>query len=350
MQLLVIAGFLGAGKTSLLLEVAKHLSAAGRRIAIIENEIGKVGIDDKFLADRGLNIREIYGGCVCCTLAVNLLTTLKMLEEQVRPDVVIVEPSGVAGPDSIRRSIAGYRGDLRASHLLVLFDAERFKALSVVAGPFVEASINAADMLVVNKCDVVPGEQAAALIDRLCQLRPDVRALAVSVKTGRNLARLIERLDARLAEVENTPTVGAASTDRDDDHHHHHPGEPIAEARQWTVPNHEALPADVLKDEVSSIIVEIARQIEREDGAVIGHVKCLIESDGQRCLLRTTTTARPPDIDGSLPASVTAAGITLNAIGYQIDRERLAGITDEAIAASAIAPADDTATTGEDPA
>ncbi len=70
MKLIVVAGFLGSGKTSLLLEIARHLVDDGRTVAVIENEIGEVGIDGRLIAEQGLVVRELFGGCICCTLAV----------------------------------------------------------------------------------------------------------------------------------------------------------------------------------------------------------------------------------------------------------------------------------------
>ena len=67
MKLLIIAGFLGSGKTTLLLEVAQRLVAVPQKVAIIENEVGEIGIDGKYLHQEGLQVQELFGGCVCCT-------------------------------------------------------------------------------------------------------------------------------------------------------------------------------------------------------------------------------------------------------------------------------------------
>ena len=69
MKLLIIAGFLGSGKTTLLLQVAERLAASSLRIAIIENEMGEVGVDGGYLGLEGLHVQELLGGCICCTLA-----------------------------------------------------------------------------------------------------------------------------------------------------------------------------------------------------------------------------------------------------------------------------------------
>ena len=69
MQRVVVSGFLGAGKTTLLLELAKRYTEAGFKIAIIENEAGQQGIDGAILSSAGYQVREIYAGCICCTMS-----------------------------------------------------------------------------------------------------------------------------------------------------------------------------------------------------------------------------------------------------------------------------------------
>ena len=76
MRLVLVAGFLGSGKTTLLEHIARQLTAAGRKIAIIENEAGEIGIDGNYLRQNGLEVQELYGGCICCTLSVDLVVTL----------------------------------------------------------------------------------------------------------------------------------------------------------------------------------------------------------------------------------------------------------------------------------
>ena len=122
MDLLIIAGFLGAGKTSLLLELVGGLAAGGtRKIAIIENEIGAVGVDDQVLAAEGLPVREIYSGCICCSLRGDLVTTLLELERQEKPDLVILEPSGAAGVRQVQSALVGYGGEMLKLGPLLLF-------------------------------------------------------------------------------------------------------------------------------------------------------------------------------------------------------------------------------------
>ena len=75
----VISGFLGAGKTTLLSKYAAYRIKQGEKIAIIENEFGEIGIDGMFLKNEGLSVYEIVNGCICCSLKVDMISTLKNL-------------------------------------------------------------------------------------------------------------------------------------------------------------------------------------------------------------------------------------------------------------------------------
>ena len=110
MQILIISGFLGSGKTSILMPFVKRLSAKGKKVAIIENEIGEIGVDDLYLKENGLYVKEIYHGCVCCGLRTNLIRSLIELERDYNPDVIVVEPTGVADPYLTLTSLSGYPG------------------------------------------------------------------------------------------------------------------------------------------------------------------------------------------------------------------------------------------------
>jgi len=321
MKLLVVAGFLGAGKTTLLLRLARQLVDSGAgRIAIIENEIGKTGVDDKFIADQGLDVREIFGGCVCCSLGVNLLTTLKQLEEQQNIDVVIVEPSGVAAPDMVRQLLAGYDGNIESTRIVVVFDIERFGALTNVAGPYMQSSIDAADVVAINKIDLAKDGQAVDLVDQVHQRRPGVKIVALSAKQGTNFDKLIASLD--VAE----PTEQGATHEHD--HAHHHGGEPVAEARSATLTFDPPIDGATLTDRLVDATASLTVAIAGEPGVIVGHIKCAVEADGKLLMIRATSAQREPDRDGRLPDTVERATLTLNAIAYGIKRERLAELVD----------------------
>ena len=76
MKIIMIGGLLGSGKTTILLKLVNQFKDYYKKIIIIENEIGEIGIDGKYLQNEGLQVQELYSGCVCCTLSVDLVSTL----------------------------------------------------------------------------------------------------------------------------------------------------------------------------------------------------------------------------------------------------------------------------------
>src|SRR3990172_1541975 len=148
MKLIIVSGFLGSGKTTLLLALVRRLSAGGAgKIVIVENEVGAVGIDNQYLSMRGLEVRELYAGCVCCSLATDLVTTLRQIAAVLQPELVFVEPSGVARPDNLAVTVRRYAREVSAIRVLGLVDATRYEVIKEVVQPLLEATVAAADLL-----------------------------------------------------------------------------------------------------------------------------------------------------------------------------------------------------------
>ena len=91
MHLLLLSGFLGSGKTSLLLPLSKAVVHSGYRVAIIVNEIGEIGIDNQVMRHLELNVWELVAGCICCTLSGDLIATLQNLDLDHAVDLVTGE-------------------------------------------------------------------------------------------------------------------------------------------------------------------------------------------------------------------------------------------------------------------
>src|SRR6188474_2528712 len=95
---LVVSGFLGSGKTTLVRWLLEQAQATGVRMAVISNEFGELGIDQALLGDRQAAYVELAGGCVCCQLSDELLQTVEELHQRTSPDRIVVETSGIALP------------------------------------------------------------------------------------------------------------------------------------------------------------------------------------------------------------------------------------------------------------
>lgn len=202
MCVLVFAGFLGSGKTSLILSLAEHLAAKRIRTCFIVNEVGEVGIDQQVMRDSGLDsdgleVYELTSGCICCQLTVDLVTTLGEIGRRFQPDVVIVEASGIATPAGIRSALEHYTGaPLAGIHMVTLVDPTRIEALLEVMTPLIEGQIQGADEILITKVDEATPDEIQLARSAAARLRPDAPLRSVSLYDRADLAEVIESLAA----------------------------------------------------------------------------------------------------------------------------------------------------------
>ena len=110
MRLIVVAGLLGVGKTSVILRMLDPMIAKGLKVVVIETDFGAMGVDSEILEKNGMKVRDLKGGCICCTLQSGLVDSLRVLQIEYDPDYVIVEPSGIADPEFVVRSVTDISG------------------------------------------------------------------------------------------------------------------------------------------------------------------------------------------------------------------------------------------------
>ena len=170
----VITGFLGVGKTTAMLELLKK-RPAGERWAVLVNEFGEVGIDGAILqAGAGFALREVPGGCICCSGRVHMRVALTRLLREVKPDRLLIEPTGLGHPagiiDTLRDQWLAQALDLRATVCLV--DPRQFSDPRYSEASAYQDQINLADVLVANKTDLASPQQLEAFFAFAAQLYP----------------------------------------------------------------------------------------------------------------------------------------------------------------------------------
>jgi cobalamin biosynthesis protein CobW len=171
----IVSGYLGSGKTTLVGRMLESARAEGVRLAILSNEFGDTGIDRALLDAGEDGIVELDGGCVCCRLSDALGETVERLIERARPDRLVVETSGVALPGEIliqfwRPPISAL---VRDAAVVVLVDAARLASGELVDDETFLEQVEAADVLVLTKVDLVDAAGEARARDRLAALVPD---------------------------------------------------------------------------------------------------------------------------------------------------------------------------------
>jgi len=207
MHAVVLTGFLGTGKTTLLLAVVEQLLARGERVAIIENERGSVGVDGPFLHAQGLTVREIRAGCVCCDLSMPLRWTVDLLQRQVAPDWLFLEASGIAHADALRRGLQLDTGDIDWK-FAGLIDVARFGKLwgdRYGIGTLIRPQVAQADLLVLTKIDTVNEDRLLATAATVRQLRPDIPVLPFAADDPHCTTLLVRALKEYLCTTPDLP-------------------------------------------------------------------------------------------------------------------------------------------------
>jgi len=173
----IVGGYLGAGKTTLINHLLRQ--AAGLRLAVLVNDFGELPIDaDLIEADDG-ELLSLAGGCICCSYGSDLMGALMNLPRRAPPpDHVLVEASGVALPGAVAAAISLLAG-VALDAVVVLADAETVRARA--ADPYladtIERQLRAADLVVVNKRDLVAPHALASLHAWLATQAPGARLL-----------------------------------------------------------------------------------------------------------------------------------------------------------------------------
>ena len=243
----VIGGYLGAGKTTLLNHLLRH--SDGLRLAILVNDFGDINIDADLIVSHEGETMNLANGCICCSLADGFMTALGALRERAdQIDHIIVEASGVSDPLKIGRYGTMLHFDLDA--VIVLADAEqvREKAVNKYVGETVIRQLQGADLIVLNKIDLVSMAERTA-----------VRAWLAGISHN---ARLVETTFGRLPAA---VLLGRYETERHaveagHDHDHAH-----KEAYQtWSFTSPQALDETV----VVAFLDELPPGILRAKGPV----------------------------------------------------------------------------------
>ncbi|MBX3454639.1 GTP-binding protein [Ferrovibrio sp.] len=174
--LTVIGGFLGAGKTTFLNHLLRQASC---RYAVLVNDFGAVNVDVALIASHDGNTINLNNGCICCTMADGLGEALiRVLSAPVLPEHIVIEASGVGDPWQIAE-VAMLEPDLQLAAVIVLADAEQLPAqlADSYIGDTVRRQLRRADLLMLNKIDLVDAARLQTAHETLAGLQPGLRVI-----------------------------------------------------------------------------------------------------------------------------------------------------------------------------
>jgi G3E family GTPase len=212
----VLTGYLGAGKTTLLNRILSE--DHGKKYAVIVNEFGEVGIDNDLVVDTDEEIFEMNNGCICCTVRGDLIRILEgLMKRKGKFDAVIIETTGLADPAPVAQTFFmddDVRSKTRLDAIVTVVDAKNLMA-RIDDSPEAEDQVAFADVILLNKVDLVTAEELATVKAEILAINPQARI----VETERCAVDLSEVLDRGAFDLDRILLVEPEFLKSD--HHHH---------------------------------------------------------------------------------------------------------------------------------
>ena len=215
----VLTGYLGAGKTTLLNRLLSEQH--GKRYAVIVNEFGEVGIDNDLIIDADEEVFEMNNGCICCTVRGDLIRILDgLMKRKGKFDAIVIETTGLADPAPVAQTFFvddDVQERTRLDSIVTVVDARHFLA-RVADSHEAEEQVAFADLILLNKTDLVTPEQLAEVEARIRQ----INAFATLRRTERCDLPLSELVDRRSFDLDRI--VDMEPDFLDDNPHEHDDG------------------------------------------------------------------------------------------------------------------------------
>ena len=226
----IFSGFLGAGKTTLIKKLIKE-SFKGKRVVLIENEFGEIGIDGSFLKESGIRINELNDGCICCSLVGDFRSALRDVIEKYEPELILIEPSGVGKLSDVTRAVEGVAGELpiELRSFVAVADAKKVRMYMKNFGEFYDDQISHASAIVLSRTKGMDEDKLAAAVALIRAKNPTASIVTTDwdLITGDQILEVLHGGSDFVSELrELARKANEERADEDDehehDHHHHH--------------------------------------------------------------------------------------------------------------------------------
>lgn len=310
----MVGGFLGAGKTTALIRLAEHLTMRGRRVGLITNDQSTGLVDTALVNSYGYPVEEITGGCFCCRFT-SLTAAAERLAAEAKPEVFLAEPVGSC--TDLRASVQYplrrlYGEDYRIAPLSVLVDPIRaLRILDLEPGKVFSSKVlyiygkqlEEADIIVVNKSDLLSPDRQARLADALRRAYPHSEVFVVSARSGAGLQEWFARLTNADCGTQVAPGV---------DYDIYAEGEALLGWFNATFRITATLPFDG-----NALLFDLAREVRNrlDQGPEIAHFKTILNPDdeaGDLGVLNLVGSDREPELSHTLKDDLTSGELIVN--------------------------------------
>jgi len=174
----IVFGFLGSGKTTFIIRALEKWGTE-EKIVVLVNEFGDVGIDGDLLTGQGGDVVEMPSGCICCTLQTDFRSQMLEISQTIKPDRVIIEPTGVATIAQVQSIVEAqlFEHVIEKINNILIADATGFMGLYKANRHFVESQVRNARLALLNKCDRVDKRKAMVTQGALSSINPEMIVL-----------------------------------------------------------------------------------------------------------------------------------------------------------------------------
>jgi G3E family GTPase len=183
-EIFILSGFLGSGKTTLLKRLLEDERNLGRKVAVMMNELGKISIDSNVVEDD-VALKELLGGCVCCSLQDKLEEQLQGLLSDVRPEVIYIEATGAAHPVEVMDAILSplFAEQITIKGLITTVDGLRWRdrnLLSPELQRLIIEQVYYADFIIINKTNELTDAEQASITFEIQSVNAKAQCLLTS--------------------------------------------------------------------------------------------------------------------------------------------------------------------------
>ncbi len=209
----IVSGFLGCGKTTFLNKIIPNMQGSN---ALIENEFGNIGIDGD-LIQHSLPIKEIYSGCICCTVKENFNKALEELVLEYKPDNIFIEPSGVGSLSDIlkvcNRVSSNSTLNIKIKDVITIVDVDSFNDYSENFGSFYLDQIENAQMIFLSHFENLVDSEVEEIIKKISLINPKATIFKepwISL-SGEEIVETINSMESYEIELKDRPAFLAAN-------------------------------------------------------------------------------------------------------------------------------------------